>query len=49
MSSSDSAASLQLNLKIVKKIEPSIESIVFTGRHVVLYVFENDNWVRIVE
>lgn len=34
-----------LNLKIVKKIDPAATGILFLGRHVVLYYFENNAWV----
>lgn len=35
----------ELNLRILKKLDCDALDIIFTGRHVVLYTFENDIWV----
>lgn len=34
-----------LNLKIVQKLDGSARDILFTGRHVVLYIYDNESWV----
>lgn len=34
-----------LNLRIVQKLDPAAEELLFVGKHAVLYNFENDVWV----
>lgn len=35
----------ELNLRIIQRLDARAQRIIFTGRHVVVYVFEGEVWV----